>query len=162
MSARPLCHLLPSLEASEPLCGAHGLMTDLCTVQPALVTCPKCQRAHMVGYPVRGPRKAAARTGDGGMREEDFMAAIRRAARESQWLPYHTHRSEKSEPGFPDLVLVKPGHPLIMAELKGDRGKLTPAQLLWYNTLQQATGIASFIWRPKDLAAILDLLRKSC
>ena len=42
------------------------------------------------------------------MTEADLQRSIIIAAREFQWLAYATYRSMRSEPGFPDLVLVRP------------------------------------------------------
>lgn len=78
------------------------------------------------GGPRRGPRRTpVAAVGDGGagyratgpkprlptsprwVRERDFQAAVMELARLLGWRVYHTWDSRKSEPGFPDLVLVR-------------------------------------------------------
>ncbi len=59
--------------------------------------------------------------------------------------------------GFPDLVLAKPGRGVIFAEIKADKGSLSPEQKLWQDCLK-AAGAQVFIWRPKDLGEIAHLL----
>lgn len=49
--------------------------------------------------------------------------------------------------GFPDLVLVKPAQ-CIVAELKSDKGDLSPHQRGWINAFESA-GIPAYIWRPE-------------
>jgi hypothetical protein len=61
---------------------------------------------------------------------------------------YHTHDSRRSEPGFPDLVLVRHER-LLFVELKSGKGKLTPAQAQWFGRLSQA-GASVRVWRPSD------------
>ena len=51
---------------------------------------------------------------------------------------YHTHDSRRSAAGFPDLVLLRPPRPPIYAELKTERGKVSPAQQEWILELQAA------------------------
>ena len=66
--------------------------------------------------------------------ESQMLAAVRQAAKLGGWLCYHTHDSRRSEPGFPDLVLVRP--PVILfLELKGPKGRATPEQRHWIATI---------------------------
>ena len=74
---------------------------------------------------------------------------------------HHHHDSRRSEPGWPDLVLLKPGTPgvrarLIVAELKSENGKLTAAQQLWLNGLSEC--IQTYVWRPADWGRIEHVL----
>jgi hypothetical protein len=90
--------------------------------------------------------------------ERAFLALVRRLARDQGYLVYHTHRSDKSEPGFPDLVCVKPGR-LIFAELKSQRGKLTTEQQTWLSLLARSIpGVEVHTWRPDDLPTIVAIL----
>lgn len=59
--------------------------------------------------------------------------------------------------GFPDLVLIKPGR-IIFAELKAEKGRLTPAQEKWLETAK-AAGIQACLWRPRDIDQIEHILR---
>ncbi len=70
-------------------------------------------------------------------------------------LCYHTLRSKGSQSGFPDRVLVR--ERVIFAELKREKGVLTPAQIEWLNGLARA-GAEVYVWRPSDLDEIAQIL----
>ena len=89
------------------------------------------------------------------MSEQELLNEVRRLAAGLQWLTYHTHRSFKSEPGFPDLVLSR--DTLIIAELKSEAGKLHGDQALWIERLIHA-GVECYLWRPSDLPFITQRL----
>jgi hypothetical protein len=78
--------------------------------------------------------------------ERIFQQVITEAARLGGWLVYHTHDSRRSEPGFPDLVLVRDR--VVFAELKTEKAKPTPEQLQWLERLEQA-GAEVHLWRPQ-------------
>jgi hypothetical protein len=79
--------------------------------------------------------------------ERELQQAIVDAARWLGWLVYHTHDSRRSEPGFPDLVMVRAPR-LVFVELKRAGGRLTDAQKEW---LQQLTMAAeTHVWFPDD------------
>jgi len=90
------------------------------------------------------------------------------------WMAYHTHRSDRSPAGFPDLTLVHPkAGRLIFAELKRQkRSNATPAQVEWLAALNivsdsiasdlvdesryepspdRPTRVIAVLWRPRDL-----------
>lgn len=50
--------------------------------------------------------------------------------------------------GFPDLVVAGRGR-LIFAELKGERGRLSPEQSIWLAELGRA-GAETGIWTPRE------------
>ena len=87
---------------------------------------------------------------------KDFQPLIIMMARLLGWLVYHTYDSRRSQPGFPDLVLVR-GTRLIFVELKRAKGKLTDAQEEWGAALQQ-TAAEYYVWRPDDLEEIEKIL----
>lgn len=90
--------------------------------------------------------------------EAGFMEAVRQFARLHGWKTYHTHDSRRSEPGFPDLVMVKPGHPVLFVELKTATGTLTWDQAAWLTDLRQTTGLRAEVWKPdmwQHITAIL-------
>jgi hypothetical protein len=64
-------------------------------------------------------------------------------------LRYHTHDSRRSEPGFPDEVLVGRRR-MLYRELKQQGKKPTAAQQKWLDRLQ-ALGHDVGVWRPEDL-----------
>jgi hypothetical protein len=62
--------------------------------------------------------------------ERDLSGFVADCARLFGWRRYHTWLSRRSPAGFPDEVLVRPPR-LVFAELKSDRGRLTPEQGAW-------------------------------
>ena len=89
--------------------------------------------------------------------EKQFMAQVIELAKLRGWAHYHTHDSRRSEEGFPDLVLTRRPR-VIFAELKSDRGKLTPAQRAWLDELR-ACGQEAYVFRPRDWKTIERVLR---
>ena len=92
--------------------------------------------------------------------EKGFLAAVVDVARLYHWRVYHPYLSVRSAAGFPDLVLVKAGEPVIYAELKRDDGRLTAAQAAWLEALRQARGTEVYCWRPADFSAIVARLQR--
>lgn len=83
------------------------------------------------------------------MPENELLAAVREACRVLGLLAYHTYRSDRSEPGFPDLVIVGP-RGVLFRELKTEKGRPSHHQEKWIAALQ-AAGADAAIWRPSDL-----------
>lgn len=86
-------------------------------------------------------------------REKEFQREVLTLAKDHGWTHrYHTYFSDRSERGFPDLVLVRPERgQIVFAELKTMKGKLTPAQEDWFRALcsvRSLPHIAAYIWRP--------------
>ena len=98
-----------------------------------------------------------------------------------QWKYYHTWRSIHSPAGFPDCVMVKPPR-LIFAELKSEKGVVSPEQQEWLDLLEQVgkdtkvydhvlsqdaiqalcekgTLVEVYLWRPDDIETIAEILR---
>ena len=91
--------------------------------------------------------------------EKQFMAQVVEVATLLGWLVYHTYDSRRSTPGFPDLTMCKRGR-LILAELKTDTGKVSPAQSLWLSTLASCPGVEVYTWRPAQWDDIVATLRR--
>ncbi len=87
-------------------------------------------------------------------RESEFQAAIINAyvGTKNNWIPhawkaYHSFFSDRSEAGFPDMVLVR--ERVVFVELKTMKGRVSPKQLEWHEALI-AGGAEAYIWRPAD------------
>ena len=96
--------------------------------------------------------------------EEVWQAAVMKVAKDAGFLAYHTYRSRKSAEGFPDIVLCHAiagqGHPLYLVELKTDTGIVSQAQAAWLEALAGCTGVVAEVWRPADMAHVIDMLRR--
>lgn len=93
--------------------------------------------------------------------EKDFLATVVEMATALGWLAYHTHDSRRSQPGFPDLVLVKSNR-LIFAELKRHEGVLSGFQRQWISALERLeedAEVDTYVWWPSDLARIEAILQ---
>jgi hypothetical protein len=80
--------------------------------------------------------------------EKQLQEAVIELAEWLGWLSYHTYDSRRSQPGFPDLILVRRDR-CIAVELKSERGKVTADQQTWLDALATA-GIVTAVWRPID------------
>lgn len=86
-----------------------------------------------------------------GMKEAELQEQVRQIALASDWIFYHTWNSRKSSPGFPDCVMLR-GDRMVVAELKREGKKPTPAQQEWLSAFREVTDEV-YIWRPSDLVA---------
>lgn len=97
------------------------------------------------------------------MPEKTLQERVRQMAALFGWRYYHTHRSQHSPAGFPDVVAIR-GHRLLFAELKTERGRLSEPQQRWLDDLQAlaevvlifqsapgSSPIEVYTWRPSDL-----------
>lgn len=91
--------------------------------------------------------------------ERQFQDAVIELARALGYLVHHVRPALnrrgrwstplQGHPGFPDLVLARPGR-LILAELKSERGHLSPWQDEWLAVLTTCPGIEVYVWYPRD------------
>lgn len=90
--------------------------------------------------------------------EKDFQAAVIQYAKLQGFLVYHTHDSRRSEPGFPDLCMVRDGR-LVFAELKTEKGRVSDAQMEWMSALAKVSGVVTatsrnpvevHLWKPSN------------
>lgn len=89
------------------------------------------------------------------MTEKVWQAQVCHLAHTCHWSWYHTHDSRRSQPGFPDLVLVR--ERIIYVELKTQVGRLSPEQVRWKLLLEVAGG-EWYLWRPSDLEEVAKIL----
>lgn len=89
--------------------------------------------------------------------EKDFLGKIAALAKALGYRTYHPWTSINSASGWPDLALAKAGR-FILAELKTDRGRVTPAQAEWLWALYEA-GVEVYVWRPRDFDDIVAILQ---
>jgi hypothetical protein len=90
--------------------------------------------------------------------ERDLTGYVRDVAKALGWRRYHTWLSRNSPSGFPDEVLVRPPR-LIFAELKSDRGKLSPDQQAWLEDLREVPCLEVHVWTPAQMDEIAEVLR---
>lgn len=65
--------------------------------------------------------------------------------------------SFRGDRGFPDYIAVRDGR-LIFAEIKNELGRVSKHQQHWLEQLE-ATSTEVYLWRPKDLQQIKEVLR---
>ena len=84
--------------------------------------------------------------------EKDFQGTVLAAADYFGWDYYHTGDSRRSQPGFPDLTLVRDGR-IIFSELKREKNAYpSKAQMNWLALLGKAAGdnVMAVLWRPSS------------
>ena len=89
-------------------------------------------------------------------KERDFQHSVVELAELYGWMIYHTYDSRRSNPGFPDLVMVRDNR-VIFAELKTMKGKVTKHQERWLEALAK-TQVEVKLWRPSDINDIEEVL----
>lgn len=99
--------------------------------------------------------------------ERDLQATVVGMARGYGWMVYgvleQSRYAKRLSKGYPDLTLVREGR-LILAELKSEKGKLTPEQQQWLDTFlrygQEHDGCCEvYVWRPSQLDLIEEMLK---
>lgn len=80
--------------------------------------------------------------------EKQWQSLIVQHAALHGWWSHHHHDSRRSEPGWPDLVLLRDGEALFI-EVKKEDGKVTPEQGFVLDLLESA-GCEVGVWRPSD------------
>lgn len=91
--------------------------------------------------------------------EKDLQGKLHMLALTRGWYFYHTYKSLRSTPGWPDVALCHPqGGPLYLWELKDAKGQLSGAQRGWLEALQKVTRVEIGIYRPSDWDIILSKL----
>lgn len=112
-------------------------------------------------------RLTARQTLDAAISEKEFQQQVIDAARLHGFMVYHTFDSRRSEPGFPDLVVVHPETSrAAIWECKTERGQLTVAQARWIRAFLLAFDVDRWrVWvgvlRPSDWERIERWLKGS-
>lgn len=84
-----------------------------------------------------------------GWSEEYFQDQIMAAAKALGWLFYHVPDSRRTQPGFPDLVMLHPSTGrLLIRELKTQKGKTSKMQDVWLAGFRLG-GLDAKVWRPE-------------
>ena len=91
--------------------------------------------------------------------EKDFQARVVEFATLMGWKVYHTYDSRRSNPGFPDLILVQ-GRSMFCLELKSEKGKVSDAQMEWIAALDDVRHVEAGVYRPHDEEDIRKALKK--
>lgn len=92
--------------------------------------------------------------------EKDLESQVKGLAKLFGWKYYHTWRSIHSPAGFPDCVMVR-GERIIFAELKSEKGQVSPKQQDWLDALGNVgdKDVQVYIWRPADFEKIAEVLK---
>jgi len=96
------------------------------------------------------------------MTETTLTGEIKKLAEKYfNWKYYHTWTSMHSPRGYPDCVLLKPPR-IIFAELKTDKktSVASPAQEEWLDILEQIEQNEVYLWRPRHLERIAQILQE--
>lgn len=94
---------------------------------------------------------------DAGCSEAAFQRMIVNFAMECGWRHWHDNYALRNDPGFPDLVLVRP--PVVLfIEAKTTRGRVREEQRWWEDDLLACPGVLYRLWRPEDWPEILHTL----
>lgn len=67
-------------------------------------------------------------------------------------------RMIRNDPGWPDLFLIR-DDTLIVAELKADRGRVSPEQQAWLDAFRRVRRIVVAVWKPRDVDEVTRMLR---
>ena len=89
--------------------------------------------------------------------EKDFQQQVVDAAHLFGWWVFHDYDARKNEPGFPDLVLIRPPRVLFL-ELKRETGRCTRAQEKVLGMLDECPGVEAGVVRPSGLKHLLQQL----
>jgi len=68
-------------------------------------------------------------------------------------------KRRRNKKGWPDLFLFR-GSRLIVAELKSEKGRVSPEQQEWLDLFRQIPGVEVFVWKPSDWPEILKVLAR--
>jgi len=91
--------------------------------------------------------------------ESQLREQIRDLCKTFGWKFYFTWSSIHSPRGMPDLILCKPPR-LVFAELKTEKGKVSPHQQEWIDLLNECGGnVECYVIRPSQIEWFAGVLR---
>lgn len=100
--------------------------------------------------------------------ESDLQKVIVDYAILHRWMCHHSRPARmqsgkwatplQGHKGLPDLILARDGV-VIFAELKAERGRVSPEQRQWLEAIGCGSSHACFVWRPSDWPTIVEILR---
>jgi len=91
--------------------------------------------------------------------EREFQERVVHAARINHWKVYAIPDSRRATlAGYPDLTLWR-GSRLIFAELKREKGRLSPAQIVVLDEMRLLPAEV-YVWRPSDWDDLLKILTR--
>lgn len=99
-----------------------------------------------------------ARTETPPLTEKAFQQQIIDLAKLRGWLVYHVFDSRRSNPGFPDLILIR-GDTLQAFEVKTEKGRVSADQEAWLDAFGGVVVIDAEVVRPSDWDYIERVLR---
>ena len=98
---------------------------------------------------------------DAAQSEGEYQQQILDLARTLGWRVFHDYDSRRSEPGFPDLILIR-GVTLLALEIKGAKAKPPPpAQVGWIGAFKQVRYVSADFVYPKDFTDLADTLQRA-
>jgi len=91
------------------------------------------------------------------MSEAEFQKRVVEYATRHFWLVWWTPISKRTNPGEPDLRMLRPPR-YVLAELKSQTGRIRPEQAI---ALEYATqsNIENYLWRPSNWNEIIEILK---
>jgi hypothetical protein len=92
--------------------------------------------------------------------ERDFQTILEREMRSKGWWVYSIRRSDLAQAtlaGYPDITAWRDDR-LLFAELKTDKGRLSTAQEEVLASLRGLPGAEVYVWRPKDITEIRQII----
>lgn len=93
--------------------------------------------------------------------ERDFQRRVESYARLEGWRVYSIPDSRRvSLKGYPDLTMWRDGE-VIWAELKREKGRVSPEQVLVLDELRLVPCADVYVWRPSDWDFIMERLRRT-
>jgi len=80
---------------------------------------------------------------------KDMDENVREICKVMGYLHYHTHDSRRSQPGFPDWLIIKEDT-LVFVELKCGKDKLNEDQIKWFVALRRLRRCEAYVVRDQE------------